>query len=104
MRVNSFVSSAVALTLVLGGLTMTTTWAQRLNAVPPNCDRACLVEFMNKFLTALTTRDPSRVPWADKVEFTENNAQLMIGDGSWAVATAKLNNDLIVADPTTGHL
>jgi hypothetical protein len=92
------------LTLVLGGLAaMATTPAQEINAVPPNCDRACLVEFMNKFLTALATRDSSRVPWADKVEFTENNARMMIGDGSWAVATAKLNNDLIVADPVTGQ-
>src|SRR5579863_8366089 len=104
LRANTFTSGAVAFALVLGGLTMmATTRAQQLNAVPSNCDRACLVEFMNKFLTALPTRDPRRVPWADKVQFTENNVPMMIGDGSWAVATAKLNNDLIVADPVTGQ-
>ena len=77
---------------------------QNLNAAPPSCARDCLVEFMNKYLAALVAREPSRVPWADKVEFTENNAQLMIGDGSWAVATGKLDNDLIVADPMTGQV
>jgi len=74
------------------------------NAVPPSCDRACLVGFMNKFLTALVTRNPSGVPWAEKVEFTENNARMMIGDGSWGVATGKQDNDLIVADPLTGEV
>jgi hypothetical protein len=103
--VKRFASGAVALALALGCLTMmTATRAQQLNAAAPSCDRACLVEVMNKFLTALPTRDPSRVPWAEKVAFTENNAQMMIGDGSWAVATAKLNNDLIVADPSTGQV
>ena len=86
----SFASGAIALALVFGGLSFTsTTRGQDRNAVPSNCDRACLVEFMNKYLTALVTRDPSRVPWADKVEFTENNARLMIGDGpgQWQLAS-----------------
>ena len=101
----SFASGAIALALVFGELSVTlTTRGQDRNALPPNCDRACLVEFMNKYLTALVTRNPSGVPWADKVEFTENNARLMIGDGSWAVATGKVDNDLIVADPLTGQV
>ncbi len=68
LRVKSFAFVAIALALVFSGLFVTsTTRGQDLNAVPPNCDRACLVEFMNKYLTALVARDPSRVPWADKV-------------------------------------
>jgi hypothetical protein len=78
--------------------------AQQPNAAPPNCDRACLVEYMNKFLAALVSHEPSRVPWAEKVAFTENNVPMMIGDGSWAVTTGKENNDLIVADPLTGQV
>lgn len=107
LRVKSFVSGtiAIALALVISGLSVSsTTRAQYLNAVPPKCDRACLVEFMNKYLSALVGHDPSRVPWADKVEFTENNARMMIGDGSWAVVTGKEDNDLIVADPLTGQV
>lgn len=101
----SFLSCAIALTIVFSAFSVaTTTRGQGLNAVPPNCDRACLVEFMHKYLAALVGHDESRVPWADKVEFTENNARLMIGDGSWAVATGKVDNDLIVADPLTGQV
>ena len=67
----SFVSGAIALALALSGLSVTSaTRGQDRNAVPPNCDRGCLVEFMHKYLGALVGRDPSRVPWADKVEFT----------------------------------
>ncbi|HEY6903403.1 MAG TPA: hypothetical protein VI216_03795 [Candidatus Acidoferrales bacterium] len=105
MRVKSFAYGATALALAFSVFCVTsTTRGQDHSSLPPNCDRACLVEFMNKYLTALVTRDPSRVPWADKVEFTENNVRLMIGDGSWAVATGKGNNDLIVADPLTGQV
>ncbi len=104
-RAKGFVSGAIVLALMFSGLSVTSiTRGQDLNAVPPKCDRACLVDFMNKFLTALVARDSSRVPWADKVEFTENNARLMIGDGSWAVATGKEDNYLIVADPSTGQV
>jgi hypothetical protein len=100
--VKSFASGAIALAIVLSGLCITsTTRGQDFNAVPPKCDRACLVEFMNKYLSALVGHDASRVPWADKVEYTENNAKLVIGDGSWAVVSGKEDNDLIVADPLT---
>jgi hypothetical protein len=104
-RAKSFVSGAIALALILSGLSFqSAARGQTLNAVPPKCDRACLVDFMNKFLSALVARDSSRVPWADNVKFTENNARLMIGDGSWAVVTGKEDNDLIVADPSTGQV
>jgi hypothetical protein len=105
LRMKSLAYCAITLIVVFAGLSVTlTSQGQDLNAAPPSCDRACLVEFMNKYLTALVNRDPSRVPWADKVGFTENNARLMLGDGSWAVATAKVDNDLIVADPLTGQV
>jgi hypothetical protein len=95
----------VVLALLLSGSSVaSTTRGQDQNAVPAKCNRACLVDFMNTYLAALVGRDPTRVPWADHVEFTENNARMMIGDGSWAVVTGKENNDLIVADPVTGEV
>jgi hypothetical protein len=103
--VKSFASGAIALALVFGGPSVTSiTRGQALNAVPSQCDRMCLVEFMNKYLAGFIGHDPSRVPWADKVEFTENNARMTIGDGSWAVVTGKEDNTLIVADPLTGEV
>jgi len=94
----------MAVALFGGLITTMPASAQLLNAAAPSCDRACLVEFMNKFLAALVAHEPSKVPWGDRVAFTENNAQMMIGDGSWAVTTGKENNDLIVADPLTGQV
>ncbi len=100
-----FASGAIVLALVLGGLSVAApARSQAPNAVPPNCDRACLVEFMHKYLSGFVGHDASRVPWAEHVEFTENNALMMIGDGSWAVVTGKEDNDLIVADPLTGQV
>jgi hypothetical protein len=105
LRARILTLAAIALTLALSSLSFTsTTRGQDLNAVPPKCDRACLVEFMNKYLAGFVGHDSSRVPWADKVEFTENNARMMIGDGSWAVVTGKEDNNLIVADPLTGQV
>src|SRR6202050_2014063 len=105
LRVKSLASGAIALALFCGGPSVrSSTRGQDLNAVPPRCDRACLVEFMNKYLAALVGRDPSRVPWADKVEFTENNARMMIADGSWAGVVGKQDNNLIVADPLAGQV
>ena len=101
----AFCTFTVTLALTLGAWNAATRLpAQQVNAAAPNCDRACLIEYMNKFLAALVGHEPDRVPWADKVAFTENNASMMIGDGSWAVATGKENNELIVADPLTGQV
>jgi len=77
---------------------------QAPNAVPSNCDRACLVDVMHAYLSGFVGHDASRVPWAEHVEFTENNALMTIGDGTWAVVSGKEDNDLIVADPVTGQV
>ena len=47
----------------------------------PQLDRAALYAHVEAYLDALAVRDPSRLPWAEHVVFTENNVQLAIGDG-----------------------
>ena len=55
----------------------------------PRCDRAGLYDHIERYLDALTRRDPSRLAWADEVVFTENNVQLAVGDGTWNTATGR---------------
>src|SRR6516225_3080883 len=54
---------------------------------PDTCDRPCLNGLMDVYLTALVARDPSRVPAASTLKFTENSRVLTLGDGAWKTAT-----------------
>ena len=51
------------------------------------CDRACLQGFVDRYLDALVAHDPSRLPVAKSVKYTENTAQMPLGDGLWVGAS-----------------
>lgn len=72
-------------------------------AAAGSCDRACLNGFVDQYLAALVAHDPSRLPLAKTVKFTENGQALKLGDGMWGVANAIRNYKLYFADPTTGQ-
>jgi hypothetical protein len=68
-------------------------------------DREQLHAHAEAYLDALEARDPSRLAWADQVVFTENNVQLLIGDGLWNTISARRRSyDLKAADPETGQV
>lgn len=68
-------------------------------------DRAALYAHAEAYLDALVARDPARLPWAEEVVFTENNVQLMLGDGLWNTVSARRREyDLKAADPETGQV
>lgn len=69
-----------------------------------DCDRACLYAHANAYLAALVKKDPSRLPWADHVVFTDNNVQIEIGDGTWNTVDGKRGYDLKFADPSAGQV
>ncbi|MEO6389039.1 MAG: hypothetical protein ABIO18_11915 [Croceibacterium sp.] len=67
--------------------------------------RAALCAHAEAYLEALVAGDPSRLPWAEHVVFTENNVQLAVGDGLWNTISARRDTyDLKVADPQTGQV
>jgi hypothetical protein len=69
------------------------------------CDRPCLIEVLSTYLAALTKKDPSSLKLADDVRFTENGAQLKVGEGLWRTATAvRENTRLDFADPVEGQV
>jgi hypothetical protein len=69
-----------------------------------DCDRACLYGHADAYLDSLVKRDPSRLAWADRVVFTDNNVQLAIGDGTWNTIDGKRAYDFKMADPQTGQV
>jgi hypothetical protein len=55
-------------------------------------------------MSALLAHDPSRVKWAQRVQFTENSVPMMIGDGLWNTITKQDEYKLYFADPEGGQV
>ena len=53
------------------------------------CDRACLEGMVERYFDAVVANDPSQVPLADDVVFTEDGQRLLIGDGLWNTMKSK---------------
>jgi hypothetical protein len=68
------------------------------------CDRACLEGFVDRYFDALLAHDPSRLPLAAGVRYTEDGQQLAIGDGLWRTLHAKGHYRLFVTDPHAGQV
>lgn len=88
------------------------TAAQSSTAIPrdydPNfnydCDRACLNDYADQVLAAFVAHDPSRLPLARQVKYTENGQQLQPGDGLWGTASAVGNYKIYADDPEAGEV
>lgn len=78
-------------------------------SLPPNvgtgdCDRACLQGLAEQFIQALLAHDPSKVPLAKGVRYSENSVPLPIPDGFWKNATGVRPYRLYIADPDWGTI
>ncbi len=54
-----------------------------------DCDRACLKSMITKYVDAIVAHDPSRLPLAADVRFTEDSQDLKLGQGLWKTVTRK---------------
>jgi len=64
------------------------------------CDRQCLVDLMKSYLAALVAHNPSAVPFDKDVKFTENTANIPVGDGLWVTASSEPTEfQIYAADP-----
>src|SRR5580658_3108192 len=72
-----------------------------LQAAGNSCDRACLQGIVDSYLDAMTKHDPSKLPVAASVKFTENGKELKLGEGFWKTAGASTYR-LYALDPQAG--
>jgi hypothetical protein len=73
-------------------------------AVAEPCDRGCLEALIDDYLKALVAHDPSRLPVARTVRFTEDTAAIALGDGLWVNASeAPTTFRVYVLDPASGQ-
>ncbi len=68
------------------------------------CDRACLYGLMDRYLKALVAHDPSKLPLAAHVKFTENTNTMRLGDGLWQTISSVGAFTLYAADPVQGSV
>jgi len=79
---------------------------QPQSALPKDraCDRACLYKFLDQYLAALKVKDASRLPWSKAARTSENNVELMIGDGLWGTISKLGDYQLRFADALNGEV
>jgi len=73
-------------------------------ATEASCDRACLYGLVDQYLKALLAHDPSRLPLATRVKFTENTNTMQLGDGLWQTINGVGTYTLYAADPQQGNV
>jgi hypothetical protein len=66
-----------------------------------DCDEDCLVSLAYAYMNAVVAKDPSRLPWAQPVAYTESGVHGMIGEMAWGTITAFSDSPLIIADRRT---
>jgi hypothetical protein len=67
------------------------------------CDRACLNGIVDQYLAAMVAHDPSKLPLAKNVKFTENGVRLEFTDALWATASSVGSYRLYFAEPEAGE-
>ena len=72
--------------------------------IPLNCDRACLENVLNQYLSALVAHDPAGLPLSKDVMYTENAQRLEIGDGFWKTVEGRGKYSHYFADPEFGQV
>src|SRR5579863_4824629 len=72
--------------------------------IPLNCNRACLENLVDQYLTALVAHDPKRLPLSKDVMYTENNQIIDLGDGFWKTVEGRGKYTHIFSDPESGQV
>ena len=70
---------SVAHVVILAALTI----VPAARAQGAKCDRACLTGIMTRYLDAMVAHDPSAIPVAPAVKFTEDSKVIKLGEGIW---------------------
>jgi hypothetical protein len=69
------------------------------------CDRACLVQIIDGYVTSVLKKDPASVPTSEETWYTENTARLDIGEGVlWRASVEPTGFKIHAADPVNGQV
>lgn len=84
----ALMAGAVVLAAVLTGCGGTPSEvAESSSAVSPVCDRDCLEGMIDQYVDALVAHDPSQLPVAADLRYTEDSAEAQLGEGIWQTIT-----------------
>lgn len=78
--------------------------ARAVFAAENGCDNTCLERLAGDYRVAYLQHDPSKVPIAKNVRFTENSVEMPFPDASWDTVTKDLGPVLIISDPVSGQV
>lgn len=87
--------------IALGLLAAATLGGAARAQATPACDSACLKGFADQYFAALAKNDPSGLPIAANVKFTENGQRMKLGEGFWKTA-GEAGYRMEIYDPETG--
>jgi hypothetical protein len=73
-------------------------------AAASTCDRDCLNGFVDQYMAAVAAHDPSKLPTAANVRYTENNVELPLGEGLWQTSDGWGSYKVFIDDPQTGQV
>ncbi len=85
--------------LVLGAVAVLGQCAQAAD-----CDKGCLEGIASAYRTAYLKHDVSLAPFAGRVRYSENNAEMTFPDGTWDTVTEEVDTPLVLTDPATGQI
>jgi hypothetical protein len=102
-RPAGFVALALAAALVAPGASAAAATALG-GSTRFNCDRACLAKHADAYFAALAAHDPSRLPLARDVKYTETGIVKPLGQGVWKTVEGLPRYRLNLYDPETGGI
>jgi hypothetical protein len=68
------------------------------------CDRACLENYIDRYMDAMLSNEPSETLFAENCRFTENGVQLELGEGLWSSMVGKGTYTFYVPDIETQQI
>jgi hypothetical protein len=73
-------------------------------AASSGCDRECLNGFLDQYMAAVAAHDPSKLPTAASIRYTENNVEMKLGEGLWQTSDGWGSYKVFIDDPETGQV
>lgn len=104
MNVANVMGNLAAGGFALGLVLSSTSAAAQAQPVPVPCERACMEDLADRFLSAMASRDASSLPLAAGARYTENGQEMGFHNGLWQTASKVGTYRHVFADPATGQL